>query len=261
MGKERGGLVNDWPSIFFFREDSLAASISNGHKRRLKWASIDHLKKLTLWRDSSVSHPRKTRTSWWYLDGPMNWKKKEHCEHLRLYNLLQYKWSIWLMTKSVAALTISLRMLISLKSMRFSSSSMWLFLNTFTALWAPDSLCTHILTSPKAPRSWRHWLKNRSFKKLLDVRETYLFQELCQFCRSRVGGPVCAQQTRWRRCRQLLAYLQRAKLLSNSQLLLALKDCLKTNSLLTINHCTVNLRRCWFNAIIYKWQTKVQLWN
>jgi hypothetical protein len=28
---------------------------------------------------------------------------------------------------------------------------MWLFLRTFTALWAPDSLWTHIRTSPKAP--------------------------------------------------------------------------------------------------------------
>ena len=49
-------------------------------------------------------------------------------------------------------LTISLRMLISLKSIRFSSSSMWLFLSTFTALCAVDSLCTHILTSPNAPK-------------------------------------------------------------------------------------------------------------
>lgn len=48
-------------------------------------------------------------------------------------------------------LTISFRMLISLKSMRFSSSSMWLFLSTLTALCAPVSLYTHILTSPKAP--------------------------------------------------------------------------------------------------------------
>ena len=28
---------------------------------------------------------------------------------------------------------------------------MWLFLSTLTARWAPVSLCTHILTSPKAP--------------------------------------------------------------------------------------------------------------
>ena len=48
-------------------------------------------------------------------------------------------------------LTISLRMLISLKSMRFSSSSMWLLRSTLTARWAPDSLCTHMRTSPKAP--------------------------------------------------------------------------------------------------------------
>ena len=53
-------------------------------------------------------------------------------------------------------LTISFKMLISLKSMRFSSSSMWLFLSTFTARCACDSLCTHIRTSPNAPGQVRN---------------------------------------------------------------------------------------------------------
>ena len=97
-------------------------------------------------------------------------------------------------------LTISFRMLISLKSIRFSSSSMWLLRSTFTARWAPDSLWTHILTSPKAPISRQNTklvtntcdFSERKLKNELNVqhvRKTYQCRGLCQFCRSRATFP------------------------------------------------------------------------
>ena len=65
--------------------------------------------------------------------------------------------------KMMTRLTISFKILISLKSMRFSSSSMCDLRRTLTARWAPDSLCTHMRTSPNAPknnvneRKVEHW--------------------------------------------------------------------------------------------------------
>ena len=62
-----------------------------------------------------------------------------------------YRFIIDFHLERLSALTISFRILISLNSIRFSSSSMWLLRRTFTARCAPDSLCTHMRTSPKAP--------------------------------------------------------------------------------------------------------------
>ena len=93
--------------------------------------------------------------------------------NMRVYRNVSWRNSAWL--------TISLRMLISLKSMRFSSSSIWLLRRTLTARWAPDSLCTHMRTSPNAPDSKipsvRYDCKSLNWM-------TYRCREPCRFCSS-----------------------------------------------------------------------------
>ena len=112
------------------------------------------------------------------------------------------------------SLTISFKMLISLKSMRFSSSSMWLFLSTLTALWAPDSLCTHILTSPKAPAStqqrsitivWKYCDSTQKLTRSENFTDTVIVSE---FALSLADEHGCANATytltkhknRWEKC-------------------------------------------------------------
>ena len=98
-------------------------------------------------------------------------------------------------------LTISFRILISLKSMRFSSSSMWLLRSTLTARWAPDSLCTHMRTSPNAPilSSWvRIPIRQKG-----RVWSTYLCQAPCRFCRSHVVCPTCGLRNQRRGCQSV----------------------------------------------------------
>ena len=97
-------------------------------------------------------------------------------------------------------LTISFKMLISLKSMRFSSSSMWLFLSTLTARCALDSLCTHMRTSPNAPEHVRNdehtALCRQNIWWHLKREETYLYRGFFQFCNNLWAFPVSCRRNR-----------------------------------------------------------------
>ena len=87
-------------------------------------------------------------------------------------------------------LTISFKMLISLKSMRFSSSSMWLFLSTLTARCAVDSLCTHMRTSPNAPICTKRWA-TLNFTVLREHQlQTYQSRGFFQSCNDLWAFPV-----------------------------------------------------------------------
>ena len=99
-------------------------------------------------------------------------------------------------------LTISFRILISLKSIRFSSSSMWLLRSTLTARWAPDSLCTHMRTSPNAPNCMKSQSVSRGllldgggFATGAERANTYLYRAPCQFCKSRGACPMFCQRS------------------------------------------------------------------
>ena len=101
--------------------------------------------------------------------------------------------------KEIWELTISFKMLISLKSMRFSSSSMWLFLSTLTARCACDSLCTHMRTSPNAPGHSRNgeqrwnWRCYESTRQRLtsseDLSNSVIISELSLCLADEIGCP------------------------------------------------------------------------